>query len=70
MEKLKEISEIDEALEITGKYIGGLVGYETFPEERHKKENDNQTPSSISSSSSSEQDFIITIRQLLQQLQG
>jgi hypothetical protein len=65
MEKLKEISEIDEALEITGKYIGGLGGYETFPEERHKKENDNQTPSSISSSSS-EQDFIITIRQLLQ----
>lgn len=53
MEKLKEISEIDEALEITGKYIGGLGGYGTFPEERHKKENDNQTPSSISLPSSS-----------------
>lgn len=30
MEKLKEISDIDEALEITGKHIGGLGGYGTF----------------------------------------
>ncbi|MGA7368058.1 MAG: carboxypeptidase-like regulatory domain-containing protein [Nitrososphaeraceae archaeon] len=40
MEKLKEISELDEALEITGKYIGGLGGRETYPEQLHKKENE------------------------------
>ncbi|MGH9926674.1 MAG: hypothetical protein ACRD5B_14985, partial [Nitrososphaeraceae archaeon] len=39
IEKLKEISEIDGAFEITGKFIGGLEGYETFPEKRHKKAN-------------------------------
>ncbi len=39
MEKLKEISDINWALEITGKFIGGLEGYETFPEKRHKKAN-------------------------------
>jgi hypothetical protein len=38
MDKLKEISELDEALEITGKYIGGLEGYKTFPEQRHEEE--------------------------------
>lgn len=52
MDKLKEISELDEALEITGKYIGGLEGYKTFPEQRHEEESGNHGTSSTSLTSS------------------
>lgn len=55
MDKLKEISELDEALEITGKYIGGLEGYKTFPEQRHEEEsggNHGLSSKSLSSSTS------------------
>jgi hypothetical protein len=52
MDKLKEISDLDEALEITGKYVGGLEGYKTFPEQRHEVENGKHISSSTSSPSS------------------
>jgi Carboxypeptidase regulatory-like domain len=39
IDKLKEISEINGVLEITGKFIGRLEDYETFPEKRHEKAN-------------------------------
>src|SRR5918995_5825534 len=56
MDKLKEISELDEVLEITGKYVGGLEGYKTFPEQRHEGENDIQgSPTSPTSQSISNQ---------------
>src|ERR671919_889774 len=51
MDKLKEISDLDEALEITGKYVGGLEGYKTFPEQRHEVENGNHKSSSTLSPS-------------------
>jgi hypothetical protein len=51
MDKLKEISDLDEALEITGKYVGGLEGYKTFPEQRHEVENGKHISSSTSSPS-------------------
>ncbi len=43
LEKLKDISELNEVVEITGKYAGGLRGYETFPEQRHKNESEEQS---------------------------
>jgi hypothetical protein len=51
MDKLKEISDLDEALEVTGKYVGGLEGYKTFPEQRHEVENGNHVSSSTLSPS-------------------
>src|SRR5918996_924454 len=53
MDKLKEISDLDEVLEITGKYIGGLEGYKTFPEQRHEGKNGNKGSLLSRSSSSS-----------------
>jgi hypothetical protein len=59
MEKLKEISEIDGVFEITGKFIGGLEGYETFPEKRHKKANAYQdSPAQVSSGRQSDHPVI------------
>jgi hypothetical protein len=53
MGKLKELSELNDVLEITGKYIGGMRGNGTFPEQRHKNENYEQQRSPQTSSSSS-----------------
>ena len=59
MEKLKEISEIDGVFEIAGKYVGGLEGYDTFPEKRHKKANAYQdSPAQISSGRQSDHPVI------------
>ncbi len=59
MEKLKEISEIDGVFEITGKFVGGLEGYDTFPEKRHKKANAYQdSPAQISSGRQSDHPVI------------
>jgi hypothetical protein len=56
IEKLKGISEFDEVLEITGKYIGGLgVGYGTSHKLTHMNENKKKGPLASSTSSSSEQ---------------
>jgi hypothetical protein len=55
MEKLKEISEFDEVLEITGKYIGGLGGYGTSHELTHLNENEKRGPLATSSATVTEQ---------------
>ena len=55
IEKLKGISEFDEVLEISGKYIGGLGGgYGTSHELTHMNENKKKGPLATSSTSSSE----------------
>ena len=53
MEKLNAISEFDEVLEITGKYIGGLGGgYGTSSELTHMNENKKKGPLATSTTSS------------------
>ena len=55
MEKLNAISEFDEVLEITGKYIGGLGGggYGTSHELTDMNENNNEKKGPLATSSSS-----------------
>jgi hypothetical protein len=59
MEKLKEISEFDEALEITGKYIGGLGGgYGSSHEQTYSNENKKQRPLAASPAEQSLQSVV------------
>lgn len=68
VDKLKKISELDEALEVTGKYIGGLEGFKTFPEQRHEGENVNQGSLSMSSASSASSTSPSVTKQSLQSM--
>lgn len=62
MDILQELSDLNEVVEITGKYIGSLEGYETFPEQRHQNESEEKHHGSLQTSSSFSSSSTPTIR--------